>query len=82
VHAVEESALRKSLETRATSWLPWARRRYFDAETFQQDLKRIETFYAEHGYPRARVIEAAVDKREKDVAFARRGRRRTAATCG
>lgn len=67
VHAVEESALRKSLETRATSWLPWARRRYFDAETFQQDLKRIETFYAEHGYPHAHVIEAAVDKREKDV---------------
>ena len=69
VHAVDESALRKSLQTRATSWLPWARRRYFDAKAFQQDLKRIEDFYAEHGYPHARVLEAAVDTREKGVAL-------------
>ncbi len=69
VHAVDESALRNSLQTRATSWLPWARRRYFDAETFQQDLKRIEDFYAEHGYPHARVIEETVDRREKGVAL-------------
>jgi outer membrane protein assembly complex protein YaeT len=67
VHAIDESALRKALQTQATSWLPWAKRRYFNAETFLQDLKRIETFYAERGYPHARVIESAVDKRDKGV---------------
>ena len=70
VHAVDESVLRGALQTRATSRLPWARRHYyFNAETFQQDLKRIEDFYAERGYPHARVIEAAVDMREKGVAL-------------
>ena len=69
VHAVDESELHNALETKASSRLPWGKRHYFNDETFKQDLKRIETFYAEHGYPHARVIESAVDKRDQRVAL-------------
>jgi outer membrane protein assembly factor BamA len=69
IHAVDESELHKALETQASSRLPWGKRHYFDDETFKQDLKRIETFYTEHGYPHARVIESAVEKRDKSVAL-------------
>jgi outer membrane protein insertion porin family/translocation and assembly module TamA len=55
VTAVEESRLRGALATRQSSRLPWGRKYYFDRGRFDSDLKRIEAFYADRGYPDARV---------------------------
>ena len=55
VHAVDESALKKALATRASSKLPWGDKRYFNRAQFDDDLKRITAFYADRGYPNARV---------------------------
>jgi outer membrane protein assembly complex protein YaeT len=35
--------------------MPWGRRQYFDRTRFEADLKRIVAFYADRGYPEARV---------------------------
>ena len=55
VQAVEEARLRGALATRQSSRLPWGRKYYFDRGRFDADLKRIEAFYADRGYPDARV---------------------------
>lgn len=55
VHAVPESQLRNALATRVSSRLPFGRKRYFDRGRFDVDLQRIRAFYADHGYPNARV---------------------------
>jgi outer membrane protein insertion porin family len=67
VGAVDESQLRSALQTRARSWWPWAEKRYFDRETFEADLKRIEEFYQERGYPNARVVGNDVQQRDGEV---------------
>jgi outer membrane protein insertion porin family/translocation and assembly module TamA len=43
------------LGTRASSWLPWGRKRYFDRAVFDADLGRIEAYYVDRGYPDAKV---------------------------
>ncbi len=55
VHGVEESALRSALATRASSRLPWGTKRYFNRAQFDDDLKRVQAFYADRGFPNARV---------------------------
>jgi outer membrane protein insertion porin family/translocation and assembly module TamA len=55
VHGVDESALRSALATRASSRLPWGTRRYFNRAQFDDDLKRVQAFYADRGFPKARV---------------------------
>src|SRR5947209_10840980 len=62
VSAVDESRLRTALATRENTkvpivgWqLPWGKKNYFDRSRFDADLKRIEAFYADRGYPDARV---------------------------
>jgi outer membrane protein assembly complex protein YaeT len=55
VNAIDESRLREILATRQSSRLPWGRRQYFDRGRFDVDLKRITAFYADRGYPDARV---------------------------
>lgn len=55
VHAVSESDLRALLKTRQSSRLPWRDRAYFEAAVFDADLRSIEAFYAERGYPHARA---------------------------
>jgi outer membrane protein assembly complex protein YaeT len=60
VRAVDEGALRAALQTQQRSRLPWRPPRTFDPDTFEADLQRIETFYAERGYPDARVVESDV----------------------
>lgn len=55
VEAVPESALRNALQTRKGSWIPWGRKRFFDRGDFEADLKRIQVFYRDRGYPDARV---------------------------
>jgi outer membrane protein insertion porin family len=67
VRAVDELQLRAALQTRAQSRWPWGKKRYFDRDTFDADLKRIEEFYKEHGFPNARVVHSEVQRRERDV---------------
>jgi outer membrane protein insertion porin family/translocation and assembly module TamA len=55
VAAVEEARIRGALATRQSSRLPWGRKFYFDRGRFDADLKRIEAFYADRGFPDARV---------------------------
>ena len=43
------------LQTKRGSRLPWGRKRFFDRSAFEADLKRIEAFYRDRGFPDARV---------------------------
>jgi outer membrane protein assembly complex protein YaeT len=55
VKAVDQSRLKDALATHESSILPWGKKNYFDRSRFDADLKRIQAFYADHGYPDARV---------------------------
>lgn len=55
VEAVDSSRLRNALATRQSAKLPWGKKRFFDRARFDTDLKRIQAFYADRGFPDARV---------------------------
>jgi outer membrane protein assembly complex protein YaeT len=55
VNAINEGRLRDALATRQSSRLPWGRKAFFDRSRFDADLKRIQAFYADRGFPDARV---------------------------
>ncbi|MGH9236736.1 MAG: BamA/OMP85 family outer membrane protein [Vicinamibacterales bacterium] len=55
VEQVDKGALTSALQTQQGSWIPWSRKRYFDRRAFEADLKRIEAFYRDRGFPDARV---------------------------
>jgi len=55
VKQVDKDALASALQTKQGSWVPWSRKRYFDRRAFEADLKRIEAFYRDRGFPDARV---------------------------
>ena len=55
VKAVSTKQLKSILATAESSKLPWGPKHYFGREEFEADLKRIEAFYADRGYPDARV---------------------------
>jgi outer membrane protein assembly complex protein YaeT len=64
VEHVSEDELKSVLATRTGSRLPWGRKRRFNRAQFEADLRRIRAFYADRGYPDARVTSHEV--REKD----------------
>ena len=45
--------------------LPWGKKNYFDRCRFDADLKRIQAFYADRGYPDARVTGFDVKLNDK-----------------
>jgi outer membrane protein assembly complex protein YaeT len=55
VKQVPKSALASALQTKQGSRLPWGKKRYFDRRGFEADLKRIQAFYLDRGFPDARV---------------------------
>ena len=55
VRGVLEAQLRNALATRQSAKLPWDKKQYFDRSRFDADLKRIQAFYSDKGYPNARV---------------------------
>ena len=55
VESIDKSRLEGVLATRKSSWIPWGTKRYFDRAQFDADLKRIAAFYADRGFPDARV---------------------------
>lgn len=68
VRGVDQSRLRQALATRENTrvplagWeLPWGRKRFFDRMRFDADLQRIQSFYADRGYPDARVAGVEVE---------------------
>jgi outer membrane protein assembly complex protein YaeT len=65
VQAVDEARLREALATRQSDRLPWGKKTSFDRARFDEDLKRIQTFYADRGYPDARVTRFNVKMNDK-----------------
>src|SRR5213592_4020972 len=68
VKAVDVSRLTSALATRESSKLPWGRKQFFDRSRFDADLKRIQAFYADRGYPDARVTGFDVKLNDKQDA--------------
>ena len=68
VKAVDASRLKAALATRESSKIPWGRKRFFDRSRFDTDLKRIQAFYADRGYPEARVTAFDVKLNSKQDA--------------
>ena len=54
--AVSADELKGVIATQESGFLPWSRKRFFDRAEFDSDVKRIEAFYADRGYPRAKVV--------------------------
>src|SRR5262245_11479356 len=65
VKAVDESRLKNALATKESSWIPWGKKHYFDRSRFDADLKRMKAFYADRGYPDARVTGFDVKLNDK-----------------
>ncbi|MEQ1911874.1 MAG: POTRA domain-containing protein, partial [Vicinamibacterales bacterium] len=72
---VDVALLKSSLATRENTqvpifgWqLPWARKNAFDRGRFDADLQRITAFYADRGYPNARVTNVEVKPNENQSA--------------
>ena len=55
VKVVDIGRLKDALATKQSSKIPWGKKAYFDRSRFDADLKRIQAFYADRGYPDARV---------------------------
>ena len=68
VQAVDSARLRAALATRQSDRLPWGKKAFFDRSRFDADLKRIQAFYADRGYPDARVTGFDVKLNDKQDA--------------
>ena len=68
VKAVDAGRLKGALATKQSSKIPWGRKAYFDRSRFDADLKRIQAFYADRGYPDARVTGFDVKLNDKQDA--------------
>jgi outer membrane protein insertion porin family len=67
---VAASRITGVLVTKQSSRLPWGRKRYFDRARFDADLKRIVAFYADRGFPDARVQSVDVNLNDAKTAVA------------
>jgi outer membrane protein insertion porin family len=65
VKAVDSGRLKDALATKQSSKIPWGKKAYFDRSRFDADLKRIQAFYADRGYPDARVTGFDVKLNDK-----------------
>lgn len=68
VKAVDVSRLTDALATRQSSRIPWGKKYFFDRSRFDADLKRIQAFYADRGFPDARVTGFDVKINDKQDA--------------
>jgi outer membrane protein assembly factor BamA len=53
---IDTPSLKAVIATRESSFLPWSRKHFFDRREFDRDIQRIEAYYADHGYPHAKVV--------------------------
>jgi outer membrane protein assembly complex protein YaeT len=67
--AFPASRLKAVLQTKTSGRFFWGRARYFDRRSFETDLRRIEAYYIDRGYPDARVasFDAAVSEDQRSV---------------
>jgi outer membrane protein assembly complex protein YaeT len=65
VNAVDESRLRDALATRQSINIPWGKKYYFDRSRFDADRLRMQAFYADRGYPDARITGFDVKLNDK-----------------
>jgi outer membrane protein assembly complex protein YaeT len=65
VKAVDTGRLKAALATHESSWIPWGKKAYFDRSRFEADLKRVQAFYSDRGYPDARVTGFDVKLNDK-----------------
>src|SRR5262249_40381227 len=65
VKAVDESKLKSVLATRVSSKLPWGKKATFEKSRLDADLERIRAYYADRGYPDARVTAFDVKLNDK-----------------
>jgi outer membrane protein insertion porin family/translocation and assembly module TamA len=68
VKAVDPARLKEAVATKESSILPWGKKRYFNRSTFEADLKRIQAFYSDRGYPDARIVNFDVKLNNKQDA--------------
>ncbi|HET9010397.1 MAG TPA: POTRA domain-containing protein, partial [Gemmatimonadaceae bacterium] len=61
--------IKSILGTRSSSWLPWGRKRFFDRAAFDADLGRIEAYYADRGFPDAKVTSFDAKLNDKQDAI-------------
>ncbi len=54
--AITTEELKTIIATRENGFIPWSRRYYFDRAEFDRDVQRIEAYYADRGYPDAKVV--------------------------
>src|SRR5262245_5681990 len=55
VKSIDLSRLKAALVTKQSSIIPWGKKHFFNRAQFESDLKRVEAFYSDRGYPDARV---------------------------
>src|SRR4051812_8643560 len=69
-HSVTDGQLRSVLATQPSSRLPWGAKNYFSRDQFEADLKRVEAFYRDRGFPDARVAsyDTKLNKDQTSVA--------------
>ena len=63
--AINDAALKSVIATRDSSILPWSRKRFFDRPELDRDVSRIVAYYADRGYPKAKVV--GVDAKLNDA---------------
>jgi outer membrane protein assembly complex protein YaeT len=68
VHAVDVGRLKDALATKQSTNIPWGRKTYFNRSRFDADLKRIQAFYQDRGFPDARVASFDVKLNDKQDA--------------
>jgi len=68
VHVVDEARLKDALATKQSSKIPWGRKTYFNRSRFDADLKRIQAFYQDRGFPDAHVANFDVKLNDKQDA--------------
>jgi outer membrane protein assembly complex protein YaeT len=62
---IDARQLKAALATKESSRFPWGPKKSFDRSRFDADLKRIQAFYADHGFPDARVTSVDVQMNDK-----------------
>ncbi len=53
---IDDATLKSVVATQANGMLPFSKHHYFDRAEFDRDVQRIEAYYADHGYPDAKVV--------------------------
>lgn len=65
VKSAPAGELKASLYTQASSRIPWGANHYFNRAQFEADLQRIQVFYADRGFPDAKVASFDLNLNDK-----------------